>query len=251
VKRGSSSDKGVDYPVGYGRPPVETRFPKGQSGCPGGRGGKPRIPVMASTYDEKVLEAFNRVVTTADGKKVSLVERALQQDALNAAKGDEKANARLRPEYARASSNKAAMFSSMIGDAMEHWIDVKGAFDDAERKSVAPPDFVPHPDHVHITDTALTINGPCTKEERAFWEYLKFYMRFWSDAVALVRADIKKHPDYEFLKNGLRIARAKLEHFRRHIPKGWNWKEQIYTLDSAKEDIEAYEKRQKQGRTKQ
>lgn len=37
MSRGKKATKTVDYDVGYGKPPVETRFRKGQSGNPAGR----------------------------------------------------------------------------------------------------------------------------------------------------------------------------------------------------------------------
>jgi Family of unknown function (DUF5681) len=38
-----------DYPIGYGKPPVETRFQKGQSGNPGGRRrGTKSLPALLS-----------------------------------------------------------------------------------------------------------------------------------------------------------------------------------------------------------
>lgn len=243
MRRGSSTKSGKEYTVGYGKPPVEGQFPMGQSGCPGGRGGKQRVPEPLSDYDQLLLGTLDHEVPTSDGKKVSLIKRNLQQAAVEAAKGDQKVSARLRAEYARSSSKKAAALDSEIAEWLEPWMENNAAFDDAECKGIPPPDLLPHPDHVQITDQGVAFNGPLSKEDRAAWEYVKYRMRFLSDAVIITRKAIEAHPEIDSLKTGLRTARALREQVRRLIPKGWNWKERIYTLGGSKEEIKAFETR--------
>src|SRR5947209_10567851 len=83
----SGKDKSAAYEVGYGKPPVHTRFRKGQSGNPGGR--------AARTATERakalLLKEACRTVTVEDGDRVielpaiqavrrSQIERALGGD---------------------------------------------------------------------------------------------------------------------------------------------------------------------------
>lgn len=56
----------ADYEVGYGRPPVHTRFQKGQSGNPAGR--KPGNPTVGRRIPKSVFETMMKV--TIDGKVV-------------------------------------------------------------------------------------------------------------------------------------------------------------------------------------
>ena len=62
----SGKDESAAYEVGYGKPPVHTRFRKGQSGNPGGR--------AARTATERakalLLEEAYRTVTVEDGDRV-------------------------------------------------------------------------------------------------------------------------------------------------------------------------------------
>ena len=74
-----------DYRVGYGKPPLETRFKRGQSGNPRGR------PPGAKNLSTLLNEALNEpVVITENGgrKKVSKRQASLEQLVNEAAKGN-------------------------------------------------------------------------------------------------------------------------------------------------------------------
>jgi hypothetical protein len=77
-----------DYEVGYGKPPLETRFQKGQSGNAQGRkrGSKNLASMVQSALDETVVVNIN-------GKRrcISKLEAACMQQANKAAAGDPKA----------------------------------------------------------------------------------------------------------------------------------------------------------------
>jgi hypothetical protein len=53
------TEKKRDYEVGHCKPPVGTRFKKGQSGNPGGRAKKTPPPLMVRKFDEQVVVATN------------------------------------------------------------------------------------------------------------------------------------------------------------------------------------------------
>lgn len=80
------SNKG-DYEVGYGKPPVATRFKPGQSGNPKGA----RRKVRPSNLGEAVDAALTRRQTVMiDGKRkrMSRLEIMAERITLDAAKGD-------------------------------------------------------------------------------------------------------------------------------------------------------------------
>ena len=78
-------DNEGDYEVGYGKPPRETRFKRGQSGNPRGR------PPGAKNLSTLLNEALNElVVVTENGgrKRISKRRAAFKQLVNDAAKGE-------------------------------------------------------------------------------------------------------------------------------------------------------------------
>ena len=78
-------DNEGDYEVGYGKPPRETRFKRGQSGNPRGR------PPGAKNLSSLLNEALNElVVVTENGgrKRISKRQAAFKQLVNDAAKGN-------------------------------------------------------------------------------------------------------------------------------------------------------------------
>ena len=63
----SGKDESAAYEVGYGNPPIHTRFRKGKSGNPGGRRGPPTATERAKAL---LLEEAYRTVTVEDGDRV-------------------------------------------------------------------------------------------------------------------------------------------------------------------------------------
>ena len=79
------ADKKDDYEVGYGKPPQNTRFKKGQSGNPRGRapGAKDLKTLLIDTLDEPV------VVTENGGRRTISKRQAIVKQLVNqSAKGD-------------------------------------------------------------------------------------------------------------------------------------------------------------------
>ena len=65
-------DEKPDYKVGYKKPPLHTRFQKGQSGNPRGR------PRGSKNFSTLLTEALNEpVVVTEDGRRRTISQREL------------------------------------------------------------------------------------------------------------------------------------------------------------------------------
>lgn len=81
------SEKAAGYEVGYGKPPVHSRFRKGQSGNRAGRtkGVKNAMTVMAQALAERVT-----VIDGGKRKSITKFEAAAKQLANKAVKGDAK-----------------------------------------------------------------------------------------------------------------------------------------------------------------
>ena len=82
------SDKELDYEVGYGRPPRQTRFEPGRSGNPRGR------PNRSKNLATLLSEALREPVTVTENgrrRKVSKRQAVIKQFVNQSAKGDLKA----------------------------------------------------------------------------------------------------------------------------------------------------------------
>ena len=107
----SPPDDTSDYRVGYGKPPIETRFKPGQSG---NRAGRPKRARNEATVARKVLS--ETVPTTMHGKRrnMTVFEASLRRQCLKSLEGDPKAFAIVEryhlkyfPESADADSDSA------------------------------------------------------------------------------------------------------------------------------------------------
>lgn len=73
--------KKTDYPVGYAKPPMETRFQKGESGNPRGR------PKGRKNHMTVVYQAMNEPVTITENNKCTTVTKfeAVMKQLMNQA----------------------------------------------------------------------------------------------------------------------------------------------------------------------
>ena len=76
-----------DYKVGYGKPPVATRFKPGQSGNPAGKKKKPKPQTSLKPVLKEVLEE----PVTLNGRKYTPMEVVIRTLMNKAMKGDMRA----------------------------------------------------------------------------------------------------------------------------------------------------------------
>jgi hypothetical protein len=79
------SDERHDYEVGYGKPPCQTRFRKGQSGNPKGRtaGDKNLSTLLSEALNEHVI-----ITENGGRRKISKRQAVIKQIVNQAVKGD-------------------------------------------------------------------------------------------------------------------------------------------------------------------
>lgn len=83
-----ADDSKKNYPVGYAKPPRNTRFKKGQSGNPAGR---PKGSPNVATVLEQTLSELVVVNENGRRKTISKLEAAVKQLVNKAAAGDARA----------------------------------------------------------------------------------------------------------------------------------------------------------------
>ena len=72
------TEKKRDYEVGHCKPPVGTRFKKGQFGNPGGRAKKNPPPLLVRKFDEQVVVATNGRRQKTTRREVVIVQLVTQ-----------------------------------------------------------------------------------------------------------------------------------------------------------------------------
>ena len=72
------TEKKRDYEVGHCKPPVGTRFKKGQSGNPGGRAKNTPPPLFVRKFDEQVVVATNGRRQKTTRREVVIVQLVTQ-----------------------------------------------------------------------------------------------------------------------------------------------------------------------------
>src|ERR1700730_17340229 len=80
---GGMADSASDYQVGPGRPPLHTRFQKGQSGNPGGRSTKSRPALLAAALNETVsvtIDGRRRTITKREAIVMRMVDKSASAD---------------------------------------------------------------------------------------------------------------------------------------------------------------------------
>ena len=140
------------YEVGYGKPPVHTRFPKGRSGNPSGR--RRRDPLTARSEKLLLAEAY-RLITAREGDKVSKVP-AIQavmraQNAL-AAKGNGPAQRAVLKQVQAMERGEVELNAELLKTAIEYRHEALTIQQERKRKGIADDGdpMMPRPEDVAI-----------------------------------------------------------------------------------------------------
>jgi hypothetical protein len=161
------------YDVGRGKPPVATRFAKGQSGNPSGKpkGARNRVP---ATNEERlkaiVLQEAYRDIKVNDGDRqitIPMAQAVIRSIAVAAAKGQPRAQVLFTTLLAAVEQERKALNDKWLDGMIEYKLKWEMELDRRKRLGLELPDPVLHPDQVIIdliNGTAL-VRGSMTAEE--------------------------------------------------------------------------------------
>ena len=175
-------DPEPSYQVGYGKPPQATRFQPGKSGNPKGRprGSRKARPadVAMEKLKELMLQEAYRTIKIKDGDtlvELPVIQAAARSVALNAAKGDQRAQRLLFDAVGGVEGERRREREKFFEVAV--LCKQRGEEQIALARSnwhLPAPVLLPHPDHLIIDPMAgsVILRGPITPEEKRLWDEL-------------------------------------------------------------------------------
>lgn len=215
------------YEIGSAKPPVAARFKPGQSGNPLGRpkGSKnKRHTPNEERMKEIILSEAYRTIAVRDGDSrvnVPMAQAIIRSLAVNAAKGQHRAQRLFAELLASTERERAALHERFFGAALDYKIAWERELDRREALGItdlAPP--LPHPDHVvvDVRNGTVRIAGPATKEEKADWDDILSNKAILEDSVAQLIEANENETDPEEIEDNLKfimIGEGKLAKFRK------------------------------------
>lgn len=209
-----------DHEIGYGKPPLQTRFKPGQSGNPRGRpkGAKNKLPALnEERLKGIILEEAYRTIKVRDGEKhisIPMAKAIVRSLALSAAKGSNRATQLFTALVQTTERENKALHDQWLDVALTYKVEWERELDRRKRLNIVAPDPIPHPDDIDIDMNTGQIKqiGPWTKEEKVKWDMFRERKKECDISIAAHEEDLRRHPRSRYKKQILDdIA------FERHI----------------------------------
>ena len=221
--------KGPDttkYEVGYGKPPVRTRFKPGESGNRRGRpkGARNKVPALnEERLKNIILEEAYRAIRINDGDrqiKVPMAQAIVRAIAVNAVKGQQRAQKLFTEMLSTTERENRELHNEWLDAAMTYKVEWERELERRRLHGITDlPEPLPHPDHVVLDMQigTIRITGPATKEEKRLYDLIKGRRKEF-EAERRELEEQAKDPDYphrgfvledlEHTKKVLRIIEA-------------------------------------------
>jgi hypothetical protein len=176
--------KQVDYDVGYGKPPLTTRFRRGQSGNPSGRrkGSIKKRPALPARNDERlktiILEEAYRSISINDPNgqiDIPMAQAVVRSLAVNAAKGNQRAQRLFTELLTSVERDNKKLHDEWLQTAINYKVEWDEELARRTKLGIVAPAPIPHPDDITIDmkTGSVRIKGPMTKEDKVRWDQLR------------------------------------------------------------------------------
>ena len=215
----------------HNSPPEHGKIKPREVRNPWGRAGKPAVPAPNS-MDQLLWKEASRVIGQDAEGPVDIKRRLIQKELLQALrKDDNAAAARVLNQLYKTSDRIEQEKKAELLWVFEAKAGLKKQFEFAEANGLEPPDVMPHPDHVVYDGENFQFIGPIDHKGRQDWEGLKCAIRMAACIHAIERAAYKRTGNAIVLQR-LQHAETNRRRLMRLVPKGWDWREEIYCRDS-------------------
>ena len=197
--------RSVNYEVGYGKPPVATRFKPGQSGNPRGRrkgAGKKAVPAL---NDERlktlILEEAYRTISINDQNgqlDIPMAQAVVRSLAVNAAKGNPRAQRLFTQLLSSVERDNKRLHDEWLNTAIDYKIEWERELERRARLGIQAPSPVPHPDDIviDVQTGSVRVTGPMTKEEKVRWDEALEHRAKALEELAELKTLLKSEPDH-------------------------------------------------------
>lgn len=220
----------LEYEVGFGKPPSETRFKPGQSGNPKGRprGAKNKRRGLAEDRMKDIIhnEAY-RGITVRDGHRnvtLPIAQAVMRSIAVNAARGQHRAQRLFATLLASVENANRAQHNRLLDGAIDYKVQWEQELERRAKFGITDlPDPLPHPDHVKVDFRTGSVHfaGPMTKEEKIEFDDLIRTKEVLRDGIRELTALLETEEDpqeYEDIERHIRLGHESLEYILRAIP---------------------------------
>ncbi len=200
------------YEVGYGKPPVESRFKPGKSGNPHGRpkGAKNRVTSIPARNEERlkqvILEEAYRLIDIRDGDRIvemPVIQAVVRNLALNAAKGNQRSQRMLTDLLRLIEGERKALADEYVKTMIEYKAEWERKLEDREKYNLTGPRPYPHPDDIvlNFATGEVEVCGPMSKEEEDYLTMFDLKLKTEAEIADLEKQAVKKPGDKKVQKS--------------------------------------------------
>ena len=204
----------MTYDVGYGKPPKQRQFKKGETGNPRGRPKRP-THAMPEWHEERLKaiirqEAYRLIDVNENGKKIRLplIQAIIRRLGVFAAQGRTRAMRYFMETLKSLEQASNVAYSTYVETLINYKEEAGREFERRKKLNPSEPDPIPHPDDIVFNSSTgkVELYGPMTKEEQVVWDRIEESEAAIAELEGMLAKD-PANPDNKFIEEELAFDR--------------------------------------------